>query len=99
MDGIFASLKAREKYIRPFEMTKQISLQRKIVGRVLPYPSRNGEVAARSADGTVELTLDWTRAARTRFIPAKNCDVFKLAFAACLNAPIPERAAFGVFRM
>ena len=30
---------------------------------------------------------DWTR------------DVLGLAFAACLNAPIPERASFGVFRM
>jgi len=25
--------------------------------------------------------------------------VLGLAFAACLNAPIPERASFGVFRM
>ena len=31
--------------------------------------------------------------------PAQTRDVLGLAFAACLNAPIPERAAFGVFRM
>ena len=31
--------------------------------------------------------------------PAQTRDVLGLAFAACLNAPIPERPAFGVFRM
>ena len=31
--------------------------------------------------------------------PAQTRDVLGLAFAATLNAPIPERAAFGVFRM
>ena len=31
--------------------------------------------------------------------PAQTRDVLGLAFAACLNAPIPERARFGVFRM
>jgi len=31
--------------------------------------------------------------------PAQTRDVLGLAFAACLNAPIPERASFGVFRM
>jgi 3-methylcrotonyl-CoA carboxylase beta subunit len=31
--------------------------------------------------------------------PAQTRDVLGLAFAACLNAPIPERAQFGVFRM
>ena len=31
--------------------------------------------------------------------PAQTRDVLGLAFAACLNAPIPERANFGVFRM
>jgi 3-methylcrotonyl-CoA carboxylase beta subunit len=31
--------------------------------------------------------------------PAQTRDVLGLTFAACLNAPIPERAQFGVFRM
>ena len=31
--------------------------------------------------------------------PTQTRDVLGLAFAACLNAPIPERASFGVFRM
>ncbi|MEQ7874546.1 carboxyl transferase domain-containing protein [Sphingomonas sp. ASV193] len=31
--------------------------------------------------------------------PAQTRDVLGLAFAACLNASIPERASFGVFRM
>lgn len=31
--------------------------------------------------------------------PAQTRDVLGLAFSACLNAPIPERAKFGVFRM
>ncbi|HET7315947.1 MAG TPA: carboxyl transferase domain-containing protein [Sphingomicrobium sp.] len=31
--------------------------------------------------------------------PAQTRDVLGLAFAACLNAPIPERPKFGVFRM
>jgi 3-methylcrotonyl-CoA carboxylase beta subunit len=31
--------------------------------------------------------------------PAQTRDVLGLAFSACLNAPIPERARFGVFRM
>ena len=31
--------------------------------------------------------------------PVQTRDVLGLAFAACLNAPIPERASFGVFRM
>ncbi len=31
--------------------------------------------------------------------PAQTRDVLGLAFAACLNAPIPERVEFGVFRM
>ncbi len=31
--------------------------------------------------------------------PAQTRDVLGLAFAACLNAPIAERASFGVFRM
>jgi len=31
--------------------------------------------------------------------PAQTRDVLGLAFAACLNAPIPERASFGIFRM
>jgi len=31
--------------------------------------------------------------------PAQTRDVLGLAFAACLNAPIPERASFGMFRM
>ena len=31
--------------------------------------------------------------------PAQTRDVLALALAACLEAPIPERAAFGVFRM
>jgi len=31
--------------------------------------------------------------------PAQTRDVLGLAFSACLNAPIPERAQFGVFRM
>ena len=31
--------------------------------------------------------------------PEQTRDVLGLAFAACLNAPIPERANFGVFRM
>ena len=31
--------------------------------------------------------------------PAQTRDVLGLAFTACLNAPIPERAQFGVFRM
>ena len=31
--------------------------------------------------------------------PAQTRDVLGLAFAACLNVPIPERANFGVFRM
>ncbi|WP_114228742.1 MULTISPECIES: carboxyl transferase domain-containing protein [Sphingomonas] len=31
--------------------------------------------------------------------PAQTRDVLGLAFAACLNAPIPERPQFGVFRM
>ena len=31
--------------------------------------------------------------------PAQTRDVLGLAFAACLNAAIPERASFGVFRM
>jgi 3-methylcrotonyl-CoA carboxylase beta subunit len=31
--------------------------------------------------------------------PAQTRDVVGLAFAACLNAPIPERPLFGVFRM
>jgi 3-methylcrotonyl-CoA carboxylase beta subunit len=31
--------------------------------------------------------------------PAQTRDVLGLAFAACLNAPVPERAQFGVFRM
>ena len=31
--------------------------------------------------------------------PAQTRDVLGLAFAATLNAPIPERAQFGVFRM
>ena len=31
--------------------------------------------------------------------PAQTRDVLGLAFAACLNSPIPERASFGVFRM
>jgi 3-methylcrotonyl-CoA carboxylase beta subunit len=31
--------------------------------------------------------------------PAQTRDVLGLALAACLNAPIPERAQFGVFRM
>ncbi len=31
--------------------------------------------------------------------PAQTRDVLGLAFAATLNAPVPERAAFGVFRM
>jgi 3-methylcrotonyl-CoA carboxylase beta subunit len=31
--------------------------------------------------------------------PALTREVLGLAFAACLNAPIPERATFGVFRM
>ena len=31
--------------------------------------------------------------------PAQTRDVLGLAFAATLNAPIPERPAFGVFRM
>jgi 3-methylcrotonyl-CoA carboxylase beta subunit len=31
--------------------------------------------------------------------PAQTRDVLGLAFAACLNAPIQERASFGVFRM
>ena len=31
--------------------------------------------------------------------PAQTRDVLGLAFAACLNAPIPEAARFGVFRM
>ncbi|MCP3734959.1 methylcrotonoyl-CoA carboxylase [Sphingomonas sp. RP10(2022)] len=31
--------------------------------------------------------------------PAQTRDVLGLALAACLNAPIPERPAFGVFRM
>ena len=31
--------------------------------------------------------------------PAQTRDVLGLAFAACLNAPLPERAQFGVFRM
>ncbi len=31
--------------------------------------------------------------------PAQTRDVLGLAFGACLNAPVPERAQFGVFRM
>lgn len=31
--------------------------------------------------------------------PAQTRDVLGLAYAACLNAPIPERPSFGVFRM
>ncbi|HMJ93799.1 MAG TPA: carboxyl transferase domain-containing protein [Allosphingosinicella sp.] len=31
--------------------------------------------------------------------PAQTRDVLGLAFSACLNAPIPDRAQFGVFRM
>ncbi|MBW8910849.1 MAG: hypothetical protein JF564_02900, partial [Sphingomonas sp.] len=31
--------------------------------------------------------------------PAQTRDVLGLAFAACLNAPIPEAPRFGVFRM
>ncbi|MEA3002959.1 MAG: 3-methylcrotonyl-CoA carboxylase beta subunit [Sphingomonadales bacterium] len=31
--------------------------------------------------------------------PAQTHDVLGLAFSSCLNAPIPERARFGVFRM
>ena len=31
--------------------------------------------------------------------PAQTRDVLGLAFAATLNAPIPDRAQFGVFRM
>ena len=31
--------------------------------------------------------------------PVQTRDVLGLAFAACLNAPIPERPKFGVFRM
>ncbi len=31
--------------------------------------------------------------------PAQTRDVLGLAFAACLNAPIPDRPSFGVFRM
>ncbi|HVF84234.1 MAG TPA: carboxyl transferase domain-containing protein [Sphingomicrobium sp.] len=31
--------------------------------------------------------------------PAQTRDVLGLAFAACLNAPVPERPQFGVFRM
>jgi 3-methylcrotonyl-CoA carboxylase beta subunit len=31
--------------------------------------------------------------------PAQTRDVLGLAFAACLNAPIPEHPRFGVFRM
>ncbi len=31
--------------------------------------------------------------------PAQTRDVLGLALAACLNAPVPERATFGVFRM
>ena len=31
--------------------------------------------------------------------PVQTRDVLGLAFAACLNAPIPERPQFGVFRM
>ena len=31
--------------------------------------------------------------------PAQTRDVLGLAFAAALNAPVPERAQFGVFRM
>ena len=31
--------------------------------------------------------------------PAQTRDVLGLAFAATLNAPIPERARFGIFRM
>ena len=31
--------------------------------------------------------------------PVQTRDVLGLAFSACLNAPIPERAQFGVFRM
>ena len=31
--------------------------------------------------------------------PAQTRDVLGLAFAAALNAPIPERARFGLFRM
>jgi len=31
--------------------------------------------------------------------PAQTRDVLGLAFAATLNAPIPERAQFGIFRM
>jgi len=31
--------------------------------------------------------------------PAQTRDVLGLAFSACLNAPIPERAQFGLFRM
>jgi 3-methylcrotonyl-CoA carboxylase beta subunit len=31
--------------------------------------------------------------------PAQTRDVLGLAFAACLNGPIPERPQFGVFRM
>ena len=34
-----------------------------------------------------------------RLDPAQTRDVLGLAFAATLNAPIPERARFGVFRM
>ena len=31
--------------------------------------------------------------------PAQTRDVLGMAFSACLNAPVPERAQFGVFRM
>ena len=31
--------------------------------------------------------------------PAQTRDVLGLSLAACLNAPIPERPSFGVFRM
>ena len=32
-------------------------------------------------------------------LPSQTRDVLGLAFSATLNAPIPERASFGVFRM
>jgi 3-methylcrotonyl-CoA carboxylase beta subunit len=31
--------------------------------------------------------------------PVQTRDVLGLAFGACLNAPIPQRVRFGIFRM
>ena len=66
--------------------------------RSRPKPSSN-----RSATITKRRAIPGTRPSRLWddgiIDPAQTRDVLGLAFAACLNAPIPERPQFGVFRM